>query len=1190
MLITFTSGGGRKVLDLLALHPEIAEYYSHFLTPGQIFTALYDSIKDARAELDTILHHLIARQFAEQQYTRLEQAGSEADTRPGIHKLYIDLPFAADDYELSGMVAAGLARTAAKSHRHDPKRPETTDWRTWHRHPDRARVWFLRGGPGQGKSTAGQYFCQLQRAALILQTDCIPVAPRIRVLAEDFRASLESPSLWPVVPRIPIGIELRDYAQWFGQLKRNQPRGVLTFLASRLSADVEQPVTVGTLRRALATRSWLVVFDGLDEVPHDVKDSVAAEILNFLDNVALEARSDLFALCTSRPQGYAGQFADLDGPTIDLTPLSPEQALRCAQPVLALGRSEAEATAHFQILKSAMESTSVRELMTTPLQSHIMAVVVRDGGRPPERRWQLYNNFYQVIKRREANRDLPDRSLARLLREDTQLLKSVHNRLGFLLHARAETSRGAQTRLDREEFRSLLRQTVAQMIEGDIDRTVSVLMEATSDRLVLVNTPDDGNHVRFDIRPLQEFFAAEFLYDSTSAEELGRRISLIAGDAHWREVIHFLLSAFVENGRLTELSVAVDVLETLNSGDDTGHERLLMRRLGRGALLVTRLLIEGVLEQDKRGRQLLRRGLEPIAGFISSSYLDPFHNLRSTNSVAWLVGFLIDTMREVNLSESIGAAKILVRVLPDGHPRVRDVEQFLRGAPSDYLTAAVAGLGQRPNTWPREHRPPPLGWVLEVVIERLTRPDWIAVGPSNLRSLTDVLRAGGERTYEQAHRFGLIPDEIDLLRMLLAEDAAPLNEASDGRGTWIDYGLIKALAYEADWTTKPRARRGSRKDIGPNAERARGVLQLVYRMLRFAHEKTLAALHGVGELFPTPKDQQILESLHPKLSALVPCPGRWTDSSITVDLRSLTEAEFDLLARGGRVRAHRLSRPVFDLELGANSNVNQWKRLLEDLPVIALQLWTDPRILSHFHSHRPAILEGPEAGDALLDMLTAHPTVLVDRAASWGYLLSSLPSRADELRHLFRKAAQCQVSRHQEGPLHPFLLDLPADAGLMPHLVLALATRAYDQSREPEVIRNELRDGARGLVGEAASLTRFIDDENGSTAVRAAAVVLSVLFISESSALRDYRDALVRHYDSSIASWYMPAVSSCVSMLGGEHDDASRAIVGALLDAARDDYVARADLDRLLAKWRETSSGPLSAAGVVQTWFESGGG
>lgn len=85
--------GGSKVLQLLSLHPQIAEYYAHFLTPGHILTRLYRQLADTQADSQTIIRHFIVTQLSEQQYTKLEQAGSTSDTRPGLHHLFTDLPF-----------------------------------------------------------------------------------------------------------------------------------------------------------------------------------------------------------------------------------------------------------------------------------------------------------------------------------------------------------------------------------------------------------------------------------------------------------------------------------------------------------------------------------------------------------------------------------------------------------------------------------------------------------------------------------------------------------------------------------------------------------------------------------------------------------------------------------------------------------------------------------------------------------------------------------------------------------------------------------------------------------------------------------------------------------------------------------------------------------------------------------------
>lgn len=75
--------GGRKILDLLALHPFIGEHYYHFLTPGSVIRRLYENISDAQANVENVIRHLVVTQFNAQQFTKLEQTGSTADNRPG---------------------------------------------------------------------------------------------------------------------------------------------------------------------------------------------------------------------------------------------------------------------------------------------------------------------------------------------------------------------------------------------------------------------------------------------------------------------------------------------------------------------------------------------------------------------------------------------------------------------------------------------------------------------------------------------------------------------------------------------------------------------------------------------------------------------------------------------------------------------------------------------------------------------------------------------------------------------------------------------------------------------------------------------------------------------------------------------------------------------------------------------------
>jgi hypothetical protein len=104
--------GGRKVLDLLALHPDVGRYYGEFVTPGQVLAELYAKSQESHAQLKEIIRYLIVTQFNEQQYTKLEQAGSTTDNRPGIQRLFADIPFESPLHRIKGMAAASLARVA----------------------------------------------------------------------------------------------------------------------------------------------------------------------------------------------------------------------------------------------------------------------------------------------------------------------------------------------------------------------------------------------------------------------------------------------------------------------------------------------------------------------------------------------------------------------------------------------------------------------------------------------------------------------------------------------------------------------------------------------------------------------------------------------------------------------------------------------------------------------------------------------------------------------------------------------------------------------------------------------------------------------------------------------------------------------------------------------------------------------
>ena len=1167
--------GGAKIIQLLSLHGEIASHYGHFLTPGHVLSELFQQLSDVNAGLTDIASHLILREFTNQQYTRLEQAGSREDARPGIHRLFVDLPFDSEKHGAHGMVMEYLSRTVARNHRPAINERQGSGWRKWNRHPARARIWFVRGGPGQGKSTIGQYLSQIHRAALVLQQGDLKALPRDVELAEDIRAQASQKSHWPAVPRIPITVELKDYAHWYGNQNSERPRGILTYLAARISIGVEQEVLVGTLKRAIRHRSWLVIFDGLDEVSNDVKDDVAAEIIHFVERVAGDANSDLFTLCTSRRQGYSGQLDQLDAPTVDLAKLPPPLALECARPLLELDRGTDEAATALQVLTEAIQSKAIQELMTTPLQAHIMAVVVRGGGRPPERRWQLFSNFYQVILSREANRNLNDPALAKVLREEEALLKSIHNRLGFVLHARAERSSGTQTRLHRSEFQELVEYAVHELSEGDSSTTVGTLMRATEQRLVLVSTPDDGDHLRFDVRQLQEFFAAEFLYESVTAEDLSRRIEVIAGDSHWREVVHFLLSGLVENGRLTDLALAINVLEAMDEGEGDPVYRILNRRLARGMAIAARLLEEGVLEQDRRIRQQFRKSLAPLGGATSLSSLDSLINVKQRQSATWLQSLLASLLKEASLSENIGAAIVLAHILDDNDVFVEEFTKFLRATPTEYVKTVLASRFEFRHYSHRHFeakRRYLQTWILTFVLGELTSQEWHKVDPGvTSRSLRAL--AGNQHQSEQViANLGLSQSEQLLLAELLRLETDDLPDVSIGS---------RFAMYSEDWTTGlDLTKQPLLAQVLSEPISARGMFRIVHAILRFAATRTYSDWTGMLEILSA--ERESVDSIPFALRHFIPLDG-YNSSDHWDAMCSLDETRYHDLIATGRLAGIQIPRPVRSFHIAEDEQ--GWKELCDTNPALAWHLWNEPPLFydheGERQSHSRAIVK------ALVDQLEDQPQLAIIAPGRWGQLLREFPERASELRDLFRRNATEPVGmRSWTIGFDPFTLEFPDDIPLLPHLVTSLpwmrglgpANEASD-SAQREIARLVAR-----LCPNPDDLDAIVADGAHAIEYRAAALVLELLHPAGHRKVEESVDELVE-FTSEIGGWMVDLVVSYLRLSTRPYTSVSRQILGRILDQNRDNLAVRKAIDPILYHWRETSLAPVHEAGAFEHWL-----
>jgi hypothetical protein len=1171
----FDIWGGKKILDFLAEDPNAASYYGHFLTPGNVLSALYNQIGDSCAQVKTIINSLILDQFNEQIYTKLEQAGS-AGVRPKIHQLFVDLPVACSVHDQEFEILNTLVSTSANVHKPTVWNSFGEGWRDWANFPKRARIILLKGGPGQGKSTAGQFYSQIQRAALLLEPDAPTVMPDVLELANEFINTADKLNFKPSNPRIPISIELKDFATWYGTRKADDSRGIISYLCDRISQRIDQRVEGGTLKRALSLKSWFINFDGLDEVPNDVKDEVANEITRLANITLPELDSDTVILCTTRPQGYSGQFEQLKAATLELTALPPETAMNCAAGVIKFGRTEKESEDSIQTLVSAMESPQVRELMTTPLQSHIMAVVVRDGGRPPEKRWELFENFYQVMKKRESLKNFPDVRISKLLRENSTLLKAIHARLGIVLHARAEISIGADTTLERKEFCELARHTTERYVEENVEDLVETLMEATVERLVFVNTPESSTTLRFDIRQLQEFFAGEFIYSNAEPAVLRSRLEVIGGDSHWREVMHFATSALVVNMRPTELAIALEVICGIDDSDISHHIRTLKRRMGIGSILALRLLCEGVLEQDKVVRLKFKEALTPLYSMIDNTVLSDISIISHPNSMAWLLNCMVDALFEYSEPETIGAAIVLGIRLPDTHARKDEVAEKLFASSPNYIQRFFKSILSRHYSSHKGGGIVSPQWVLRGAVNLLIQED-----PKKL-DLVTIIRfvRYNIRTIEQLAFLGLNDTENRLLLILLEQEESyeELKKKSIKRN-----GLTMACRKHT-WLSKTRPTYFELENF--DHIRKSPILELATAIIKFTESQSIDSLKEIiSFLIKYDLDEGFLPSY---IQALIPLTfDKDTLQSQLTFFQNTTQAELKILLSAETSDTYNLPNTYEIIEIGTFNHWKQLEELASIQPEIAISLWLQAAYFDGVN----ITFDTDDSKLFLYNLAKQNAKIMLAHFTSWGKIFETLPDHAEQLKSILLTFAAGDNAHIERLTIHAFAIKIPEELDFLPLVALAAMTtgRRGSYSSAISIISAQELLEPYGLTDEVLGCIYLNESYPVITRAAALSCYLSradddVNTVAEDFFSKNLDILALELATENLPGWY---VSGLVFAL--EFFDHSRFEVmefaGKILHAYRENYNARTILQALLSKWRERSVAPVQSKNILTRWL-----
>ena len=598
-----------KLRVLIDRDQSVRKSYMAWITSSDVLAELCEYLGARKKDYYKIILRYLQRELLADQYARLEQAGHSADEAIPLSQVFIDLPTsfnpAAPDTprrqdEPLRFVSRVLQESSLSLREKDNEtRAAKPNINVDAMHQGRIGRSVLIGGPGQGKTTVAQYICQIFRCALLKDIDNNLLDPDVKSTLRDLMAMLDAEEYpMPSARRLPFRIVLSDFAK---KLAAGEVKSFMGYLAAKLCSNTDISISAQEVEQVLSDYPTIIILDGLDEVPSSTnRDDVIRAVSNFSIDVAT-GNLDTYLIATTRPQGYNEEFSPGQYIHHYLVPLNSKDALEYGNKLarIRFGANQERFNKVVDRLIRAIDKPATARLMQTPLQVTILTLLVDRMGDPPEERWSLFREYYQLIYDRETERDIVS---VRVLKEHRVDVDVIHRRVGIALQVESERSGGTDARLTLDQFGKIVDDYLIE--EGHSGTELQVLkqriIDAAANRLVFLVGLEAGR-VGFEIRSLQEFMAAEGITDG-SDEMIRNRLRAIASSSHWRNVFLFAAGKCFSDRRYLRDTIQ-SICAELN--DDESDESLRIMLVG--SALALDLLEDGPARRTPFTRGTLTR-------------------------------------------------------------------------------------------------------------------------------------------------------------------------------------------------------------------------------------------------------------------------------------------------------------------------------------------------------------------------------------------------------------------------------------------------------------------------------------------------------------------------------------------------------------------------------------------------------
>jgi predicted ATPase len=536
------------------------------------------------------LAEAIATEFVEDQNARLEEAGQTSNERVRLGQVFVDLTVTRALVDRDGDATSAFPFLTAAA----AEMPQLAgDWQI-HRPTEESPEpcipgrMLLVGGPGQGKSTLVQHLVQGHRRKCVDGTGAVGrVVGAMDAVRDDVKE--RNPKHLPARVRLPLVVTLARFAAWCAKGQETpDPTVLVRYVAREIWRDA---VRVDALEKLLRATPWLLVLDGLDEVPAKRDRAIALECIESFFNAYEGCIPEPLVIATTRPQGWGGEFAGFL--PLYLREFELEESLTYAASV-TLARYPTQPRRRERIderLRASAKDPTVAQLLRTPLLTAIMTLLVAEEGQAPRLRWEVFQRFYETIYNREVARDTV---LSRVLASQRPIVNEMHRHVGLVLHTIDERDGGSNAGVSREWLRMAARRLMEVEDDPDDEQSHEAddLIDAVEQRLVLLVERESGRF-SYELQSLQEFMAAWALTTGSDAH-IEARFKHVALYAHWRNVLLLAMGRlFFERSPLRE-RLSLGLCDWLRDNDEDPYSK------NSEKMLAVDILMDGLAEHSQR--------------------------------------------------------------------------------------------------------------------------------------------------------------------------------------------------------------------------------------------------------------------------------------------------------------------------------------------------------------------------------------------------------------------------------------------------------------------------------------------------------------------------------------------------------------------------------------------------------------